>query len=596
MLAGLDTADRFTESIPSPAAEIRERVDALADEAWIARFTDRERAEALAREALELAEAHGYHAGVGLALRTLGSQRYYFHSDYEGALELLRRALVRLDQGGEVRGRADVLNGVGHVYLRRGEHVEAARLHLDALEIQRATGDAVGESNSLSHLGHAAYLVGDYGSSLEYHQASLALREQTGDRAGVGYSLINIGIIHGQLDEPERVQDHMLRALQILEEDDPQAAAVCLANIGNAFADQALYDDALEYLRRAVDRLHAVEHADEASCLSDVGRIHQARGDDEEARRCYLRALELARGRDARIYQPEILIRLGGLEARRGVVDAGLAHLHEALAIAEAQGARQQVYAAHEALSRVHEIRGEATRALEHYRAYHHAWRDVFSTEANLRIQSALLRGEVRQSRREAEILRQKNEALSVADQEKARLLDQLRSQAAELERQTREDSLTGVFNRRHLDRLLDAEWERALRFGRALTVAMLDLDRFKQINDRFSHAVGDEVLRVVARILRDHTRGVDVVARYGGEEFCLVLVETRKDEALRTCNRLRELVAGYEWSTIHPELGVTTSGGLASIDEADTPDDLLGIADARLYTAKHAGRNRVFA
>jgi diguanylate cyclase (GGDEF)-like protein len=590
MLAEVDEAETST----TPAAHVRARVDALVDEAWIIRFTDRDRAEAQAREALELAEAHDYLAGMGLALRTLGTQRYYFHSDYEGALEMLRRALSLLDQAGEVRGRADVLNGVGHVYLRRGQHVEAARLHLDALEIQRATGDAVGESNSLSHLGHAAYLVGDYGSSLEYHQTSLAIREQTGDRAGVGYSLINIGIIHGQLDEPERVQDHMTRALRILEHDDPQAAAVCLANIGNAYADQGRHDQALEYLQRAADRLRAVRHADEASCLSDVGRIHQARGDAEAARAHYLRALELARGRDARIYQPEILIRLGGLEAQRGQADAGLAHLHEALDIAETQGARQQVYAAHEALSRVHELRGEPAKALEHFRAYHHAWRDVFSTEANLRIQSALLRGEVRQSRREAEILRQKNEALSVADQEKARLLEQLRTQAAELERQTREDALTGLSNRRHLDRLLDAEWERALRFGRSLTVAMLDLDRFKGINDRFSHAVGDEVLRVVARILRDHTRGVDVVARYGGEEFCLVLVETRKDDAIRLCDRLRELVAGYDWSTIHPDLVVTTSVGLAGIDEVETPDDLLGIADARLYTAKHAGRNRV--
>jgi diguanylate cyclase (GGDEF)-like protein len=595
MLAGLETADRSSESMHPPAADLRARVDALADEAWQLRFTDRARAEAAAREALALAEADGYKAGIALALRTLGTQRYYFHSDYDGALELLGRALGLLDQAGEVRGRADVLNGVGHVYLRRGEHVHAARLLLDALEIQRSTGDLVGEGNSLSHLGHAAYLVGDYGSALEYHQASLSIREHTGDRSGVGYSLINIGIIHGQLGEADRVQEYMRRALELLERDDPQAAAVCLANIGNAYLDQGEHGPALEHLQRAADGMRAVAHADEASCLSDLGRIHQARGDDEAARALYLRSLELARERDARIYEPEILIRLGGLEARLGEVDAGLAHLREALSIAEAQGARQQVYAAHEALSKVHEIRGEAARALEHFRAYHHAWREVFSNETNLRIQSAMLRSEVRQSRREAEILRQKNEALSAADDEKARLLEQLRAQAAELERQTREDALTGLSNRRHLDRLLDAEWERALRFGRSLTVAMLDLDRFKAVNDRFSHATGDEVLRVVARILRDHTRGVDVVARYGGEEFCLVLVETRKDEALRLCDRLRETVAGYDWSAIHPDLAVTLSGGLGSIDEADTPDDLLGIADARLYTAKHAGRNRVF-
>ncbi|HEX2206822.1 MAG TPA: diguanylate cyclase, partial [Longimicrobium sp.] len=528
------------------------------------------------------------------ALRTLGTQAYYFHSDYEGALEQLGRALVLLDQAGEVRGRADVLNGIGHVYLRRGEHVRAARLLLDALEIQRSTGDPVGEGNSLSHLGHAAYLVGDYGSALEYHQASLGIREHTGDRSGVGYSLINIGIIHGQLGEPARVREYMQRALELLEADDPQAAAVCLANIGNAYADQGEHARATDYLQRACDGMRAVGHADEASCLSDLGRIHQARGDDEAARALYLRSLELARQRDARIYEPEILIRLGGLEARLGRVDEGLEHLHEALRIAEAQGARQQVYAAHEALSQVHEIRGEHQKALEHYRAYHHAWREVFSHETNLRIQSAMLRSEVRQSRREAEILREKNAALSAADDEKARLLEQLRAQAAELERQTREDALTGAFNRRHLDRLLDAEWERALRFGRALTVAMLDLDRFKAVNDRFGHVAGDEVLRVVARILRDHTRGVDVVARYGGEEFCLVLVETRKDDAVRLCDRLREMVATYDWSAIHPDLVVTLSAGLAAIDEADTPDDLLGVADARLYTAKHAGRNRV--
>ncbi|HEU0298785.1 MAG TPA: diguanylate cyclase [Longimicrobium sp.] len=587
--------DAHTSTGSSAAPDLaRARVDALADEAWALRFSDRARAQALAREAVRLAEEAGYGVGVALALRTLGAQRYYFHSDYEGALELLGRALALLDEAGEIRGRADVLNGIGHVRTRRGEHVEAGRLHLEALEIQRAIGDRVGESNSLSQLGHATFLVGDFGPALEYHQAALALREQTGDLAGVGYSLINIGIIHGQLGEYERVLEHMERALLIHQDDDPQAAGVCLANIGNAYAGMGRYDEALDHLQRAAAGLNAAAHADEASCLSDLGRIHEARGDDETARACYLRGLELARSRDARIYQPEILIRLGGLEARLGEADAGLAHLHEALRIAEAQGARQQAYAAHEALVKVHELRGEPDRALEHFRAYHAAWRDVFSNDTNQRIQSALVRSEVAQTRREAAILRQKNDALSRADEERARLLEQLQDQASELERQTREDALTGLSNRRHLDDVLAVEWERALRFGRALTVAMLDLDRFKGINDRFSHAVGDEVLRTVARILHDHTRGVDTVARYGGEEFCLVLVETRKDEAIALCDRLRGVVEAYDWSAIRPELAVTLSAGLASLDEADTPEELLGIADARLYTAKHAGRNRV--
>jgi diguanylate cyclase (GGDEF)-like protein len=208
-----------------------------------------------------------------------------------------------------------------------------------------------------------------------------------------------------------------------------------------------------------------------------------------------------------------------------------------------------------------------------------------------------VVRAEVQQTQREAEILRERNEALTRADEEKARLLDQLREQAAELERQTREDPLTGVSNRRHLDAHLAAEWERAVRFGRPLTVAMTDVDHFKAVNDRFSHAVGDEVLRTVARILRESTRGVDGVARYGGEEFCLVLVETRADEGARLCDRLRERIAAYDWASIRPGLSVTVSIGVAGLHEgADAPDALLAAADMRLYAAKHAGRNRVCA
>jgi diguanylate cyclase (GGDEF)-like protein len=84
-------------------------------------------------------------------------------------------------------------------------------------------------------------------------------------------------------------------------------------------------------------------------------------------------------------------------------------------------------------------------------------------------------------------------------------------------------------------------------------------------------------------------------VARYGGEEFCLVLVETRADDAALLCDRLRGLIAGYAWDAIRPGLAVTVSAGVAGLHEgADAPEALLAAADVRLYAAKHAGRNRV--
>jgi diguanylate cyclase (GGDEF)-like protein len=579
---------------PDPGS-LRGRIDALNDEAWRLRFTDRERADALAREARDLAEAAEYTAGVALVLRTLGVQRNYFVSDHAGALELLQRAYTLLDQAGETRGRGDVLSGIGYVHMRRGEYARALQLHLQALQIHRDVGDEVGEANSLNHLGVVAGRVGEHATAMEYYQASLSLRESQGDPAAIGLSLMNLGVICGQLGEVERSLDYTVRALEVLEGPDPSSAAGCLNNIGVAYRALGKYDLALEYLEQAAARLRAMGNVDEANCLCEIGCVHEAREDYGTALSCFQQSLELTRRLGSRLYEPEILMHLGHLEERLGD-RSGLPHLHEALELAEAQGAREHVYAAHQALADAYERIGDTARALEHHRAFYSVWREVFSTETSVRIQNVRVRAEVQQTQREAEILREKNEALTRADEEKARLLEQLRVQAAELERQTREDALTGVFNRRHLDALLAAEWERAVRFGRALTVAMLDVDHFKQVNDRFSHAVGDEVLRTIARILRENTRGVDVVARYGGEEFCLILVETRLDEGAGLCDRLRGLIERYDWSAVRPGLAVTASLGAAALHEADDPAALLAAADVRLYGAKHAGRNRVCA
>jgi diguanylate cyclase (GGDEF)-like protein len=594
--------------IPVPAlverAPARDRVDALNARAWELRSVDAPRTAELAGEALRLAEAEGYAAGQALALRALGTHAYHTGADYDAAMERFRRALALLDGAGEDGGRADVLNGVGNVHWRRGDYPEAMRMHLRALELQRAQADRAGEGYSLNALGNVSYHLGDYGQALDYYQASLKLREEMGDRVGVAYCLNNVGNIHGQMGESQLALDYMLQALAIKEGADPQAAGISMLNVGSAYADLGDDERALEYTLRAAVRLRETGGRDaEATCLRDIGRIHERRGDLAGALECYRDSLRITRELGARVFEAETLVRLGALRVRMGEVADGLADLHLGLEIVSQLGARPQVYAAHEALYEVYLARGELEPALRHFRAYHDAWRDVFNAETNARIKSVLVRAEVQQAQREAEILRQKNDELTAAydrlrqaDEEKARLVARLREQAVELERQTREDALTGVSNRRHLDALLAVEWERALRFGRALTVAMLDLDQFKAVNDRFSHAVGDEVLRTVARILRENTRGVDVVARYGGEEFCVILVETRLDEGARLCDRLRVLIQAYDWSELRPGLAVTLSAGVAGLHEAEAPDALLAAADLRLYAAKHAGRNRVCA
>ena len=155
-------------------------------------------------------------------------------------------------------------------------------------------------------------------------------------------------------------------------------------------------------------------------------------------------------------------------------------------------------------------------------------------------------------------------------------------------------DDLTGSFNRRCIMRFLDEEIERAHRSNAHCSVALIDLDWFKRINDTFGHPTGDEVLRTFAITVFANIRAVDRFGRYGGEEFVLLLPDTPHDVALRLLNRLRAIVAELDWSAFSLGMQVTVSAGIVTLKAGESPDALLARADAALYKAKAQGRNRI--
>jgi len=157
-------------------------------------------------------------------------------------------------------------------------------------------------------------------------------------------------------------------------------------------------------------------------------------------------------------------------------------------------------------------------------------------------------------------------------------------------------DPLTGLHNRRHLDAEVVRMFEEAVRYERPISVVLLDLDDFKLVNDHFGHEAGDEVLRRVARILVDGTRGADLVARYGGEELAIVLPNAEAEAAAELCERIRERVAAEPWHEVRPGAQVTVSIGVADDVGHDTVWHVFREADRRLYAAKAAGKNRVAA
>jgi diguanylate cyclase (GGDEF)-like protein len=181
-------------------------------------------------------------------------------------------------------------------------------------------------------------------------------------------------------------------------------------------------------------------------------------------------------------------------------------------------------------------------------------------------------------------------------ERERASMEANLRRLAERLQEESIRDSLTKVYNRRHLDERLPVEMAFARRHGTALSVIMLDVDHFKAVNDRHGHNAGDEVLTSIAGQMRRCMRVEDLLARFGGEEFAVVLRTTDVAAAHLVAERLRRTVEASPVRLPGIEIRVTISAGCSALVEtrAETPGELLAAADRRLYAAKQAGRNRV--
>ena len=165
------------------------------------------------------------------------------------------------------------------------------------------------------------------------------------------------------------------------------------------------------------------------------------------------------------------------------------------------------------------------------------------------------------------------------------------------VQRQAVTDELTGLFNHRRFQEVMDAEVERARRYDQEMGLIMLDIDNFKRVNDTYGHMQGDEVLRAVARVLRQSAREIDEPARYGGEEMAVALPQTDLDGAYNFAERVRKRIEALELPLLDGDgvLQVTASFGAASLVSAPQSDKegLVAAADAALYRAKRSGKNR---
>jgi len=361
--------------------------------------------------------------------------------------------------------------------------------------------------------------------------------------------------------------------------------------------DQAMgaLQRARQYGRQAISL--ARRYADSyrlAVLQGNLGEVLGLAGEFDESHRVLEETVRHARKHGYRAVELRSRHNIGEVMMQQGRVEEAVAVLNNTLAELAENDQETTRMRVHSALYRAYKALGRFEPALTHCEAYHalELQRAGLQSQAQARlmvnridVENALLDGE--RARLETELQRLRSRELEAETR-------QLEARAAELQRDTLEDQLTRLGNRRRVDLDLPRLVARAAESVQPLCLAVADLDHFKSVNDRFGHAVGDSVLRTVAQIFRVKTRPGDLLARMGGEEFLFALVDTPLHEANDVCERLRAAVEAHPWGELAAGLGVTISVGLCEAAAGETPLQLIERADAAMYEAKRLGRNRL--
>jgi diguanylate cyclase (GGDEF)-like protein len=453
-------------------------------------------------------------------------------------------------------------------------------------------GDTIGEALARHGLGWGYDKVGLYQQALEHHSHALAVLEPIAPELtasplnGVAETYLNLGHLDRTIEYSERALEVMGDAPERQRE-----RSTALRAIGLAMQRKRDYVAAEHFFQRSIEASDA--YGTSLNLLS-LGDMYLELGRPADALEVFGRCLEELGPAAQKRTRCQALIGTGEAELARHRPQDALRALRDALATAEELGSPTDVYRAHHGLARALRETGNADAALDHYEAYHRHREQVLREASDVRAEVLTLQFDVERLRKDREIDRLTNVELARAYRELRELNARLEHQANELERLSNLDGLTGLHNRRALDARLETELARSRRNRTPLSLLMLDIDNFKEVNDRYSHSVGDEVLKHLAHLLRTNLRDVDLCARFGGEEFAVVMPDTSDAGAADVAEKLRAVVEAERWDGLHHGIQLTVSLGVASLRPQEDGAVLLARADAMLYRAKRLGKNCV--
>lgn len=530
-----------------------------------------------------------------LAQALAGARQAQQDSQLDAGLSLAQRAWeLALAQGlvaeqieaGRLRAFFLYRSGALGAMIRAGDAV------LPLLRAQEA-GEPLCELLRWMTLG--GFETGDFDTAMrcanEGHGVALAL----GDVRQIALSLNALGATFERMGDPWQAERLMSEAAALVREQaTPYEQVVTLNNLcgvalgafyllrdsGNDAECANALERALRYAREV--RPHAQSFGDPFPLVMTEGNLGEAllhSGELDEAETLLLHALEQAHQRGYQAQAWRMRCSLAELMLLRGRPQQAGQDLRLLLQEAGGQAPAATALRLHHAYYQAARQLGQHEQALRQLEAYQAIERRRATAQLMAQSRFFVTRLEAEQARAQADSAR--------------RDATQANARAQELQAHVERDPLTGLGNRRLLESRMPVLTREAERSGQPLTLALIDADRFKAVNDQHGHGVGDRVLQILAAMLQENTRASDLLVRYGGEEFLVLFPDTVPDRAFEVCERLRQRVERYPWQDLAPELEVTLSIGLAS-----TPpyagDLLISKADSAMYRAKHLGRNRV--
>ena len=511
-------------------------------------------------------------------------------------IEATADAMLRAEREGDLHMLADAATLFARAHAMRGSGEIGARYAYELLARPEGTFEPLDRAALSAALGVAYESLGRFAEALDALQEAFAAFSRADDLRGIAATRLSMGVVHSRCRDHQIGLGHYAVALTSFETlGDHLGQVRVLNNTGLNYRNLGRHDESLAMFDRAIDvaTRHGF-HSLVPTLTGGRGRTLMEMGRLDDAAECFDLHSRGAAGVNWKQSAQDVKLSTAELARARGDHATAIIVLRALIPELAENRALDEEVKAWSLLAECAETVGDAAAALDAYKQLRERERLWLDQRANTRMRASALMAEL--------------EAAKEAAREEHRLRDQLakshaalaieaadrRARSEELYRQSREDALTGLPNRRDFFDRIGEECRRAERFGQPLCVAIVDVDHFKRINDTYGHAAGDKVLVEVAGRLRSALRPGDIVARLGGEEFGVLLPNARTATAAALCEGLRDAVAAFPFVLAGVQNVVTVSIGVTSYASGEESDGTLARADRRLYRAKSSGRNRV--